>query len=341
MTAIYTDEHCLDHAVPGHPERPERLQAALAGTRAVDLPFDWPKVTPADLDALSLAHAPAHVSAVRAVADRGGGWLDPDTFVVPESFAAASLAAGATVQALADVVAGRQANAAVIVRPPGHHATAARGMGFCLFNNAAVAARSVIADGAVRRVAIVDIDVHHGNGTQDIFYDNPDVLYCSTHQYPFYPGTGAFDERGHGAGMGTTINVPMMAGCGDDTYRRVTDYVLVPALRRFEPDCMILSVGFDAHWADPLASMQLSVAGYVAVLERLLATAGEICAGRVVLLLEGGYDLAVIEHGMQSATRLLAGVEPGADALGSVQGVSEPREAPDLIAYARAVHGIG
>jgi acetoin utilization deacetylase AcuC-like enzyme len=288
---------------------------------------------------LELAHSERHVQQISQLAQQGGGWIDPDTFVVEASFLAASLAAGAATQAVAEVVTGRQKNALVVVRPPGHHASGDRAMGFCLFNNAAVATRAAMHGHGVRRIAIVDIDVHHGNGTQDIFYSDPDVLYCSTHQYPFYPGTGALSETGIGPGVGSTLNIPLMARCGDESYVQIAEEVLVPSLVRFEPECLLVSVGFDAHWADPLAGMQLSIDGYVEVIERLIEVANEACDGRVVLLLEGGYDLDVLKGGVTAAARLLVGAGRQPDPLGSGPGASEP-SVSEILEGVRAIHGL-
>lgn len=340
MTAVYTDGRCLAHFVPGHPERPERLTAALSDLHDPNLDLLWPEVRPADPDVLTLTHAEEHVRLVESLAQRGGGWLDPDTFVVEPSFEAARLAAGAAVQAAIDVTSGSQKNALVLVRPPGHHASRARAMGFCLFNNAAVATQAAMRGHGLKRMAIVDIDVHHGNGTQDIFYNDPNVLYCSTHQYPFYPGTGALTDTGVGAGEGATLNVPLMPGCGDKTYAFVTEGVLVPALRRFEPECLMISAGFDAHWADPLAGMTLSVSGYTHVLQQLLDTADEVCGGRMIVLLEGGYDLKVLQSGVRAAANLLAGRAVASDALGPALSQTEPADAGGLVEAVRALHGL-
>ncbi len=339
-TAVYTHEGCLAHFVPGHPEMPERMTAALDGLDDLKLPFLFPNVQPADRELLALAHSPDHVNGIQALAERGGGWIDADTFVVPASFEAAALAAGAATQALHDVVAGSCHNAIVIARPPGHHATAERAMGFCLFNSAAVAVRAAMRGQGIRRAAIIDIDVHHGNGTQDIFWRDPDVLYCSTHQFPFYPGSGGLAEMGGGPGEGTTLNVPLMAGCGDRTYLAATDEVLVPALRRFAPECILVSLGFDAHWADPLAGMNLSLEGYAGIMQKLLLAADELCDGRLVVLLEGGYDLDVVRQGMRTVGSLLAGQRPLPDLLGQRTLQAEPSAAGQLLEAVAIAHNL-
>lgn len=337
MTAIYSDPRCLLHAVPGHPERPERVSAAVDALEGAADFLAWPEVQPADESVLQLAHSHEHIRRVGDMARSGGGWFDPDTFAVPASFEAASLAAGAAVQATEDLAAGRVNNALVLVRPPGHHASRERAMGFCLFNNVAIAAESAIRRAGMERVAILDLDVHHGNGTQEIFYERPDVLYCSLHQYPHYPGTGSLRDTGRGSGEGATINVPLMAGCGDETYLLATERVLVPALRRFRPDCVFVSLGFDAHWADPLAGMRLSVRGYADMLQRVLGLADEVCGGRTVVVLEGGYDLDVLRNGVRAAACLLAQEPLPTDKLGPSSG-SEPVGASQVIDAVCEVH---
>lgn len=343
MTAIYTDARCLDHYAAGHPERPERVSVCVDALReAPEGPlWQWPEVEPADPAVLALAHPEEHVGRIRRLAEAGGGWTDPDTFVGPGSYDAARYAAGAAVQAVRDVLAGVQSNAFVVVRPPGHHATRQRSMGFCLFNNAAVATLWALEHRDIRRVAILDIDVHHGNGTQEIFFDRREVLYLSFHQYPHYPGTGTAREVGAGQGTGATINVPLVPGCGDPTYLAATERVLGPATRRFEPDCILVSLGFDAHWADPLANMCLSLAGYGAMLDQVVALAGELCPGRLVLLLEGGYDLRVLAEGARTAACLLAGQPAPNDTLGAAPEGSEPSSAKDVIEAVCAIHGLG
>jgi acetoin utilization deacetylase AcuC-like enzyme len=276
--------------------------------RLTDAPtLRWAEVHPADRGDFALVHPDRHVQQIAELARSGGGWVDPDTFVTPASFDAASYAQGAMLQAIDDVLAGRERNGFVVVRPPGHHATAERAMGFCLFNTIAVGTQWALTQGRVGRVAILDIDVHHGNGTEAIFFERPDVLYYSTHQYPFYPGTGRIQDIGRGEGTGTTVNVPLAAGCGDETYLLATRQVLVPSLRRFEPDLILVSLGFDAHWADPLAQMRMTTAGYAAVLETIRAESEALCRGRLVCLLEGGYDLPVLEDASEMAARVLLG----------------------------------
>ncbi len=342
MTAVYTSATCLEHYAHGHPESPDRLKAALAGVREIPTAsaLKWPELTDPDLEPIEAVHGPQHIRRIAAMAERGGGWLDPDTFVGPASYRAAVDAAWATVSAARDVLAGRVDNGLVLVRPPGHHATCQRAMGFCLFNNIAIAAQWALTEAGCRRVAIIDVDVHHGNGTQEIFYSRPEVLYFSTHQYPFYPGTGGFDEIGVGAGIGTTINVPLGAGCGDETYLDVTEQVLVPAVRRFAPELMLVSLGFDAHWVDPLAHMRLTIAGYTHILQRIVSLADDLCDGRLVALLEGGYDIRVLETGVAATGCVLTGAPQSKDPLGAGPPALEPPVAKTVIAAVRDLHGL-
>jgi acetoin utilization deacetylase AcuC-like enzyme len=221
------------------------------------------------------------------------------------------------VEAVEQVATARLDNAFCLVRPPGHHATPDRAMGFCIFNNVAVAAAWLLANNHAQRVVILDYDVHHGNGTQDAFYSRADVLYISTHQYPFYPGTGFWRETGAGPGEGYTINVSLPSGSGDDVYAGVLEQIIEPAVRRYAPNFVLVSLGFDAFWADPLASLRLSIGGaYTPLLRSARSLAADLCGGKLVVALEGGYNLDALAHGAQAVCQLLLGDEPPADPLG-------------------------
>jgi acetoin utilization deacetylase AcuC-like enzyme len=307
------------HTLDGHPEnasRIERIWQVLEKSNALDdLLLIEPE--PAPLDQLALIHDQRYITHVKKASEQGGGRLDPDTYALPISYHVARLSAGGATAAVDAVLNGTADNALAVVRPPGHHATPFRAMGFCLFNNAAIAARyAQQSSNAIERVMIVDYDVHHGNGTQDAFYDDPTVLYASTHQYPYYPGTGALEEIGTGGARGTTLNMPVSAGTGSDGYRLLYQQVLWPVARRFKPDLILVSAGFDAHWSDPLAMMQLDLPGYAGLTHDLIEMAGELCQGRIIFVLEGGYDLEVLANGVLNVVHALRGRDEIVDPVG-------------------------
>lgn len=303
---VVDDPRFQGHRGPaGHPERPERLVAvARAVARREDEVVRRPPRAASD-EELRLAHPPAHLAAVSAAVARAPAQLDADTFVSPDSLDVARLAAGASVDLARAVARGEAPSGFAAVRPPGHHAEADRAMGFCLFNNVAVAARALQREEDAERVLIVDWDVHHGNGTEAMFLEDPSVAYFSTHQHPFYPGSGAATEIGRGAGRGFTLNVPLPAGVGDTGYASVFERLLAPWARRFRPDLILVSAGYDAHWRDPLAGEALSVRGYADLARSVCALADELCAGRVVCALEGGYDLEVLTYAILATLRVL------------------------------------
>jgi len=284
----------------GHPERPERLAAALAGARGWGGEVEERTAPLAAVDDLYGVHDPAYVASIRRFCEAGGGSLDPDTVAVAGSWAAALRAAGAGLAALEAIDAGEATVAFLAIRPPGHHALGARAMGFCLFNNIAVTADRIRSGGD--RVAIIDWDVHHGNGTQDIFYADGDVLYISIHQFPFYPGTGWIDETGRGPGRGRTINIPFPAGTSGDAYAAAFDRVVVPLLAEFDPARILVSAGYDAHADDPLAGMLLGASDYQRMAASLAA-----CGLPVIYFLEGGYDLPGVEASVAATLRGASG----------------------------------
>jgi acetoin utilization deacetylase AcuC-like enzyme len=306
-TLITTDVRCLDHHPgPGHPESPARLATLLRDLSREPIPGTEVRSPRLATDAeLIAAHSPTYVAQLRALAGRAVQ-LDPDTVLSPGSFTAALLAAGAAVEAVDEVWHGRAQNAFALVRPPGHHAERGRAMGFCLLNNAAIAAESARRLGA-QRVMVLDWDVHHGNGTQHIFEDRRDVLYASSHQFPFYPGTGAPDEIGVGAGAGFTVNAALPAGLGDADYGAVFHDLFMPAGRAFKPDLIIVSAGFDPHVSDPLAEMRVTERGFAAMCAVVKQLADDCCGGKLVLLLEGGYDLTALRDSVRVCLEVLTG----------------------------------
>jgi acetoin utilization deacetylase AcuC-like enzyme len=292
---LVSSERFVDHVTPvGHPERPERAEVfnrvaeafKASGGRVIE-----PRE--ASDDDLARVHTREHIDAM--VATRGRAtMIDEDTFTSPESETIARLAAGAVVTAVDQVLDGPpQSRALVLVRPPGHHAEADRAMGFCLYNNIAVGAAYARSRGCAR-VAIVDYDVHHGNGTQWIFYEDATVLFVSSHQFPFYPGTGAAAETGRGAGQGFTLNLPLAAGAADDEIEQQYAALVMPALRAFKPDLLMISAGFDAHELDPLGQLRMTTDGFGRLTSALFAEADALCRGRVVVVTEGGYDLGAV-----------------------------------------------
>src|SRR5688572_4932686 len=298
---LISSKRFVDHVTPvGHPERPERAEVFDAVAQAFD--DDGGRVVEPRLatdEDLERVHTREHIDAI--VSTRGkAAMIDEDTFTSPDSEEIARLAAGAVLTGVDQVLDGPpQSRALVMVRPPGHHAEADRAMGFCLYNSIAVGAAYARSRGCAR-VAIVDYDVHHGNGTQWIFYEDPTVLFVSSHQYPFYPGTGASSERGRGPGLGYTLNIPLDAGAKDDEIERQYADQVIPAVRAFKPDLLMVSAGFDAHEMDPLGQLRMTSEGFGRLTKALVDLANEVCSGRVVLATEGGYDLEALSASLEA-----------------------------------------
>jgi len=331
----------LEHDTGDHVENSQRLVAALSYLKETGIKE---KLTclpprPALLEELEMIHAPEYISYVKSKAEKGGGWLDPDTVMSPRSYEAALYAAGGLLVAVEAVMNGEVDNAFALVRPPGHHAIYDQAMGFCIFNNMAIATKFALSRFNLKRVLIADFDVHHGNGTQDAFYADPKVLYFSTHQYPFYPGTGWMDETGTGEGEGTTVNFPMAAGLSDEEYLRAFNEVLVPVAQRFQPQLILVSAGFDAHWADQLAMMRVTITGFAQMVMILKNLAAELCQGRLVFTLEGGYNLRVVSSSIKAVFDVLLGNSEIDDPLGEAE-MRKPEGFDEHIEAVKRIHHI-
>ncbi len=297
-TGIVYDTHCLDHDTgAGHPERRERLAATWAHLEGQPWFGELVRVAArhAEREWVETIHSAQFIERAAAACRSGAPYLDvPDVSIGPQSCDVALLAAGGALQLADRVIAGEIDNGFALIRPPGHHAEAGTALGFCLFNNVAITARYLQRRYGIDKVLILDWDVHHGNGTQHSFEQDPSVLYVSLHQYPYYPGTGAASETGIGRGKGATLNCPMAAGCGDEDYREAFRRRILPAIEAFKPQFVLISAGFDAHRADPLAQMNLSTQFYGWMSERVMEAATKHAEGRIVSLLEGGYDLGAL-----------------------------------------------
>jgi len=307
-TAVVEDKRFLDHRGPAaHPERPDRISAieSAVAARGEALTRLMPRA--ATPDEILRVHSRAHFDRVAEASRRAPAQLDADTYLSAESFEVALLAAGGATELALRVARGELASGLAAVRPPGHHAESDRAMGFCLFNNVAIAARALQAEESVDRIMILDWDVHHGNGTQHHFESDPSVLFASTHQFPFYPGTGAVGEIGVGRGEGFTFNVPLPAGCGDGEYVGVMEHLIAPAARWFRPEMILVSCGFDAHRDDPLAGMNVTRAGYRDMSAIARALADDLCGGRIAFVLEGGYALSGLKDGVNAVLDAIVG----------------------------------
>jgi acetoin utilization deacetylase AcuC-like enzyme len=326
-TAYLFDPLYLQHFQQGHIEEPERLAAINRALDETGMRARLLALTPRpiSMERLARVHQARHIERVRAVAERGGGGimgLGDETYVAPRSYDAALLASGAVVTGVESVLHGEVKNAFALVRPPGHHAFADHGEGFCLFNNIAIAAAMARSEFGIDRVLIVDFDVHHGNGTNAIFYRDPSVLFFSTHQWGIYPGTGHWSEVGEGAGVGYSVNVPLLPGWGDVALQRMFDDLLTPIARRFQPQLILVSAGYDPSWTDRLGSMLVTTSGFFALTRTLVKLSDELCAGRLVMTLEGGY-----------------GLDGLADPIGPGRRAEKPFD-PEYLDQLRAVHGL-
>jgi acetoin utilization deacetylase AcuC-like enzyme len=341
-TGLVYDPIYLKHDTGEHVENAGRLEAIISYLEETGLKKELTplKPRPASVEELALVHNKQHISHLQGVSRKGGGWLDADTVMSADSYEVALYAAGGAIVATEAVMEGEVNSALALVRPPGHHATPRRAMGFCLFNNIAVAAAHARAKYKLERTLIIDFDVHHGNGTQEIFYDRPEVMYISTHEYPFYPGTGGVEETGRGLAKGNTVNIPLPAGCGDNEYRLAFEQIIAPVARRFKPQLILVSAGYDAHWADSIALMQLSVSGFGEMARIIRGLASELCEGRLVFILEGGYHLGALAASVRATFDVLLGNTSADDPLGqSPRGATAPK-IDHLITAIREIHAL-
>ena len=291
LVYFYPEGHAV-HYEAGHPERPERVEVIRIALQQLGWWDEYPHVSPLTLPdrVLHTVHSPAYLNLLE-ISCRRGGHLDADTYLTPASWRLALAAAGGAAAVAQAVWRGEARHGFALTRPPGHHALRGQGMGFCLLNNVALAAELLIQTENAKRLAVVDLDLHHGNGTQDIFWRRGDVFYISTHQSPLYPGSGALEEMGEGDGKGCTANFPLPPGAGDSAFVTLMDELILPLLERYDPEMILVSYGFDAHWSDPLGHLLLSVDGYRNMISRLVDFADEHCEGRLGIFLEGGYNL--------------------------------------------------
>ena len=334
MILIHTDQFAEHVTPPGHPERPERaavMSAVASSWRSRGMEIVAPRA--ATEEQIARVHDLAYIRKVASTSGRAVA-LDPDTYTSPESYDVALLAAGAAIEAVERVLANAGTSALALVRPPGHHAERGRAMGFCFFNSVAVAAAHARA-GGVGRVAIVDYDVHHGNGTQHMFEADADVMYVSTHQFPYYPGTGAAEEIGVGAGRGFTVNLPLEVGAVDEDYAACFSEIVVPVLRQFKPELLIVSAGFDAHERDPLAGMRVTTPAFAAMTSELRAVADECCGGRLAMVTEGGYDLEALGASLHAVIETMSA--PAAAPMWPESGVDSERGRESVYEAERAL----
>lgn len=354
-TALIYDPIFLEHLTPAtHPEQPERLRRVIEVLEGLNwmeragLVHLAPRA--ASVDELALIHTPAYIQRVQHAAERTARleaesgqttrFFATDTYVSAQSYKAAIYAAGAPLTAIDAVFQGTVDNAYCLVRPPGHHALADNAMGFCLFNNVAIAARYAIEKHGLERVMIIDYDVHHGNGIQDAFYSDPRVLYFSTHQAPFYPGTGLSTELGSASALGTTVNVPLPATTDFGPYEAVFRQVMAPLADRFDPQLILVAAGFDAHWSDPLGQMYLSTAAFAKLNEIILKLANSLCAGRLVMVQEGGYNVEALAACAATSINQLLGDDAAVDGLGPAPDKDFSLNLDVLIGELRRIHNL-
>ncbi len=320
MTTLYIHAPAAAHNWPDHPENANRGEAVWqllqkSGTLASLLTLE---PSEAGDQPILAVHSPYMLDRIEEICLRGGGYIDQDTYATPQSYQLAKLAVGGVCLALDKIVGGQARNGYVFARPPGHHAERRQPGGFCLLNNIAIGARHLQTKHQLQKICILDFDVHHGNGTQEIFYQDETVFFISIHQHSpfFYPGTGSLREVGDERGRGHTLNVGLFEGVGDHGYRRIFEEIIRPAVRRFRPDFILISAGYDAHWVDPLAAMNLTLRGYAHLSQIMVELAEELCQGRILFVQEGGYVLQALSHGVLNSLFALQGRDEVRDPIG-------------------------
>lgn len=330
------------HDTGSHVENKERLKAIDTILEKTKVKEQLLHISPraASIDEIAAVHDREYIRSLKAEIDGGGGWLDPDTYASPGSWEAAIYAAGGVMTAVEQVMSGKADSVFAAVRPPGHHAVHSHQMGFCLFNNVAIAARFALSNYDIKRILIIDFDVHHGNGTQEAFYSESQVLYCSTHEYPWYPFTGAAEDTGKGAGEGYTVNIPLEAGLGDNEYLQVFNEVLVPVAGRFQPDLVLISAGYDAHWQDTISNMTLTTMGFARMTKIIKTISDQFCRSRLVFSLEGGYNHTALAYSVTATIELLMGHAEVYDPLGPPPMSYSPRDFGDFVKSIRNIHKI-
>lgn len=345
MTSAYvTHPRYPEHNLPGHPEHAGRIRAVWGQMDDSGLSTRMKKLEaqPVDEELILRVHTPEYIEILRWIdsTKQERVHLDADTYAGPTAYEIARLAAGGVVLAVDEVLSGHSSNGLAAVRPPGHHAMPSHGMGFCILGNVPIAARHAQQAYGIGRVMIVDYDVHHGNGTEAMFYDDDTILFASTHQSPFYPGTGAITNIGSGKGTGYTINIPLEAGHGDSSFAALYEEILWPAAERFKPELILVSAGFDSHWTDPIAGMRLSLTGYAHLTRQLIRMAEQFCGGKIVFAMEGGYNLEALSQGVSNVGYALLGDSTVSDPLGPPQdGRPEPDVRP-IIDRLKQIHGL-
>ena len=336
--AIYQQHETHDH-VEGK-DRLTAIETALVKAQ-VKQHLELIQPRPATLDEIAAVHDRGYLQELKKEIDSGGGWLDPDTYVSSGSWEAALYAAGGLMNAVDSVMTKKHSSAFALVRPPGHHAVHMHQMGFCLFNNVAVAARFALKNYNVKRIMIIDFDVHHGNGTQEAFYTDGQVLYCSTHEYPWYPFTGMADETGDKAGKGCNLNVPMEASVGDAEYLRAFYEVIVPVGQRFQPDLVMVSAGYDAHWMDSISNINLTTTGYARIMKAIRSMSDECCGGKIVCTLEGGYHRAALAFSVAATFEMLLRNDEIIDPFGQPPATYSPPDFDGYIDMLKNIHKLG